>query len=604
MRFTTFLFILLKLSISSLAQGNGGAKEYFLELIEKADILIYDNPTQSLEISNEAYRLAQEIDDDSLKAVSLHRIAASQWSLGNSAESLEYLQQSIEICKFNKYERLLATNFSSFGNLYNSADLNFDAINYYKKELFVQLKFEDNFRLFVVHNNIGRAFQQIGIYDSAMYYFESAKVYQDSSYVELFSIFYFNIAETLFKKGDLVSADSVVSLSLENASLYGSKRGLIRNNQLLAELELVKGNERRAFEAATQALKLAKESKKKELLYQSHKIMSKCYAALGEFKEAHAQQLLHEIYLDSVQSITSVNELELLAYYQRLFNFRILEEKNIINEKLAGQRQIIIQLLIATLVIAIIMLSIIIVRGRKINSQAKKLESLNGFKNKIFAIVSHDLRSPIQSVTEALNMFQQRIFTKDDIEKYVPEMKEKAERLNELLSSVLQWAQGQLQNEALNKGDFLLLPVLEDLSKELSESTTKKQITLSFDCEENFKLHSNAGIVRIVLRNLITNAIKYSFEGSQILVHAFEFKNQKVIEVVDRGVGINSKLIKGIFNMEVGSSMGTNGEKGNGLGLALCYDFMRRLGGNIQVESEKGAGSTFKIFFFTKDAQQ
>ena len=296
--------------------------------------------------------------------------------------------------------------------------------------------------------------------------------------------------------------------------------------------------------------------------------------------------------------------MELLAYYQRLFNFRILEEKNIINEKLAGQRQIIIQLLIATLVIAIIMLSIIIVRGRKINSQAKKLESLNGFKNKIFAIVSHDLRSPIQSVTEALNMFQQRIFTKDDIEKYVPEMKEKAERLNELLSSVLQWAQGQLQNEALNKGDFLLLPVLEDLSKELSESTTKKQITLSFDCEENFKLHSNAGIVRIVLRNLITNAIKYSFEGSQILVHAFEFKNQKVIEVVDRGVGINSKLIKGIFNMEVGSSMGTNGEKGNGLGLALCYDFMRRLGGNIQVESEKGAGSTFKIFFFTKDAQQ
>lgn len=598
------LCILFFFHFASLAQGLQDAKGYFLELIDTADVLIYDEPSASLQISNDALRIALELGDDSLKAVALNRIAAAHWSFGNSANALEYLQQSIELCKFNKYDLLLARNYSNFGNLYSSADLYFDAISYYKRELFVQKGVGDQFRLFVVNNNIGRSFQQIGIYDSAMHYFENAKNYLDSSYVALFSVFYFNVAETLFKQGDLSGSDSIISKALDNARLFGSKRGLIRNHQLLAEVELLKGKPDQAFQSASYALKLAEESKKKELLHLCHKTLSKCYVALGNFEKAHWHQNLHENYLDSVQSISSVNELELLAYYQRLFNFRILEEKNIINEQLADQRKTIIYLLVALLVIAVVFLFIIIASAKKIRSQAKALESLNGFKNKIFAVVSHDLRSPIQAVSEALTLFQERIVTQEDLEKHVPGMKKNAERLNELLNNVLQWAQGQLQHETLEKQKFLLMPVLNDLEEELSDRSNEKGIKLSFDVAEDYQLFSNSGIVRVVLRNLITNAIKYSFKGSQVVIHAFAGQNRHLIEVIDHGVGIKNELLGGVFTMESGSSLGTDGEKGNGLGLALCYDFMRRLGGDIKVESERGKGSTFRLSFpITADPQ-
>lgn len=563
-----------------------------------SDELVFDDPALSLDLSMEANKLARELEDDSLLAITLNRMGSAQWSLGNAIEALDNIQESLQIAEINGYEQIMSKNYGNIGNVYRSVGLDLDAIGYYRLELAIQEKLNNSFRLFSINNNLGKTFLEINYYDSAHKYFDKAGSYLNENFIHLHSIFYFNLAETYFKQDEWAMADSLLQITFENAEKYGSKRGIIRANQLQAELDRMYGNGDKALMHAQKAVELANESKVKELIYICNKTLSKCYAAVGNYEDAYMHNNLYEAYLDSVQNISVVNELELLNYYQRLFRVRVLEEKNTLNVQVAEQRRFIINLLIGIIVLALFMISVIIRRGRKINRQAKELQELDAFKSKIFAIISHDLKSPIQAVSFAIEMFHEKLISKEEIESHLPDIKNKTSQLLDLLNNIFQWASGQIGGEALKKEKFRLLKVVNDLEGELAERLESKNIKLEFDHEMKLKLHSNSSIVRIVLRNLLVNAIKFSHKDTKIEIKAYKEKKNRVIEVIDQGIGIDENLLKGLFSMEMGSSDGTDGEKGNGIGLALCSDFIRELGGKIEVESEKGKGSTFRVVFF------
>ena len=471
-------------------------------------------------------------------------------------------------------------------------------------ELKLQEKLNTPFRLFAINNNIGKAFLDVDFYDSAHFYLDKASQYLSDNFIHLHSIFYFNLAETYFKERNYAVADSLLQITLANAEEFDSKRGIIRTNQLLAELQRVYGNKQQALDHAILSTKLANESNAKELIYLCNKTLSNCYADLNDYENAFRHNEIYEAYLDSVQNVSTVNELELLTYYQRLFRLRVLEEKNNLNKKVAEQRVFIIYGLVGVLLIAIFMISVIIRRGRKIDKQAKKLGELNAFKNKIFAIVSHDLKSPIQSVSSAIELFQEKLITKEEIETHLPEIRSKTSGLLDLLNNIFQWAEGQMEGEALKREQFKLIEVISELETELAERLEDKEIELEYSKELQLELYSNPSIVRIVLRNLVVNAIKFSHKNTTVSIRAYDGGNSKIIEVQDQGVGMKASMMKGIFSMESGSSVGTKGEKGNGLGLALCYDFVRELGGKIEVESKEGIGSTFRVHFTGQDAEQ
>lgn len=568
-----------------------------IELVAQSDDQVYDNPSRSLELAIKANELANELKNDSLIAVTLNRIGSAHWSLGNQIIALEKIQESLQIAETRSYMHLMAKNYGNLGNVYSASGLDLDAIGYYKAELEIQKNLNVPFRLFVINNNIGKAYLDIDHYDSAHHYLNKASEFLNDNFIHLHSIFYFNLAEANFKQGRFKEADSLLAITLQNAEQFQSLRGIIRANQLKAELEIQNGNFEKALEHALIATNMAKESNVKELIYITNKTLSNCYARLKRFELAYKHDQIFEAYVDSVQNVSTVNELELLTYYQRLFRLRVLEEKNSLNKKVAEQRQFIIYGLVGVLIIALFMISIIVERGRKIKKQSKKLEKLDAFKTKVFAIVSHDLKSPIQSVSSALELFQEKLLSKEDIEKHLPEIRERTSGLLDLLNNIFQWAEGQMTGEDLKKESFELVKVIHDVEAELQERLKGKSIVLDFDRKSKITLYSNAGIVRIVLRNLIINAIKFSHRNSTVAVNVVTSENVKIIEVQDTGVGIRPSAIEGIFSMESGTTLGTDGEKGNGLGLALCYDFIRGLGGKMEVESSEGVGSTFRLYF-------
>lgn len=597
MKATILTLILFFSSFFALSQEITAEAQRILQLVEQSDDQVYDNPSQSLTFALEAYQLATSLQNDSLLAVTLNRIGSAHWSLGNEKEALEKIQESLQIAETRGYRQLMANNYGNLGNVYSASGLDLDAIAYYKSELEIQKSLNVPFRLFVINNNIGKAYLDIDHYDSADHYLERASNYLNDNFIQLHSIFYFNLAESYFKQNNLDVADSLLEVTLKNAKQFDSKRGLIRANQLKAELELKRKNYDVAFDHALLATNMAMESNVKELIYLTNKTLSKCYASLNEFKKAYLHNSIYESYLDSVQNVAIVNELELLTYYQRLFRMRVLEERNILNKQVAEQRRFIIYGLIAVLIIALFMISIIIRRGIKIRVQKKKLEVLDAFKTKVFAIVSHDLKSPIQSVSSALELFQEKLISKEEIEKHLPEIRAKTSGLLELLNNIFQWAEGQMIGEELKKEDFALVEVIRELEAELADRLEAKSIKLVYDKESELMLFSSPSIVRIVLRNLFVNAIKFSHKNSTVSVNATVMDGKKIIEVHDEGIGINPSMLHRLFSMEVGSSKGTEGERGNGLGLALCFDFVRGLGGTIEVESELDQGSVFRVLF-------
>ncbi len=585
----------LSLSLLCSSQDKSSDRLTIIKLTIEADKHIYDNPAKSLLIAEEAYQLALPLKNDSLIALSLNRIGSAYWSLGSPMEAMKNIQASLQICEVNGYEEVQAKNLGNLGNVYSAAGFDLDAIDYYKSELKIQRKLKKNFRLFAINNNLGKSFLDLNYYDSAHFYLKEATNYLDDESIRLASILYFNLAKVAFKEENYPKADSLLQLTFTNATKYNSKRGLASANQLMAELELIRGKGEAALKYAGVAIDIAVESRVKELIYVCNKTLANSYAALKRYDEAYQANLQYEAYLDSVQNVTTKNELELLSYYQRLFKFRVLETENTINEELAEQRKWIIIGLTGIILFVGILLVIIIRIRMKLEKQKKELESLNSFKTKVFGIISHDLRSPMQAFVHSVDLLNKKMVTEEEIIALIPELKERSQSLLGLLGNLLRWAGGQMESSQVEKEMFDLVVVLNELELEFQERLELKEIAFIFDNEMNFRLYSNREIVKIILRNLLINAIKFSHEQSKIFIKALNENKLNVISVEDHGVGMDQETLEQLFSNELTSQVGTTGEQGSGLGLALCGDLVERLGGSIEVDSELNRGSAFHI---------
>ena len=567
----------------------------FNTLVVQSDSLLYDQPQTSLSLALEASELAKQQGLDSLRAIALNRVGISQWSIGNQLEAIEKIQASLQISEVEDYEALKARNLWAIGKIYAASGLDLDALGYFRSALSLQTEIGGKQSLFEINNDIGNVFLDVKNYDSALKYFERSGVLLDESFKQIHSSFFLSWAEFHYIMNDFEKADSLVRLSIENATSFKNMRWIILGNELKAKLERNKSSLEEAYMYAEEAYRLAKQSRVKELIYRTSKTLSDCLGAMGRYEEAYQKQQIFEAYLDSVRNIATINELELLSYYQRLFQVRVLESKNELNKQVADQRQLIIQGLVLALIIAGILIAIIVLVVRELGIRKRELEKLNAFRSKIFAIVSHDLKSPIQSVSSVVELFNEKLISKEEIEPVLPEVRAKTANLLSLLNNIFLWAEGQMEGENFSREVFVLNDVLEPLEQELSDRLHAKEIKLNYSSARSFKLYSNPGIIRILLRNLVVNAIKFSNKNATIEINTVEGEKVKILEVIDNGIGISSEMLESIFSGGLVSTDGTQGEKGNGLGLALCHDFAKSLGGKIEVESKLGEGSVFRI---------
>ncbi len=233
-----------------------------------------------------------------------------------------------------------------------------------------------------------------------------------------------------------------------------------------------------------------------------------------------------------------------------------------------------------------------------LNRNNKNLEEINIQKNNLFSIVAHDVKSPVNAIITSVNMLKENSesFTKEEMSLLTTELSRQAEDLYGLLEGVLAWARSQMDGYNFTTKTIYVRKLIEEIWHSRNVDIQKKNFQITCKIDSSFSVESDYQVLEVILRNLIHNAIKFTNEHGEISFEAEQNDIESRISVRDTGIGIEKDKIEQVFKHKKRYSvMGTNNESGNGIGLILCNEIIRKMGGKIEVESEPNIGSTFTI---------
>jgi len=234
-------------------------------------------------------------------------------------------------------------------------------------------------------------------------------------------------------------------------------------------------------------------------------------------------------------------------------------------------------------------------QAHQLQQQATELDQLNSLKNKLFSVISHDLKAPMYALRNLFDNIHSQDMPADEIKSLIPEVKQDLNYTVNLMENLLQWAKTQMQSHSVRPHTINLHEMIDDIVHILHLHAESKNIRITNKTTDSAQAWADYDMIHLVLRNLVSNAIKFTPPGGQICIGAIEQTLFTEVYVQDSGRGISAKDLKKINNQEFYTTNGTASEHGTGLGLMLCKEFLAKNDGNMRIESEEGKGSTFSF---------
>jgi len=232
-------------------------------------------------------------------------------------------------------------------------------------------------------------------------------------------------------------------------------------------------------------------------------------------------------------------------------------------------------------------------KNDEIEHQAVQLLLSNQEKDRLFSVISHDLKMPLYSLRNMLAILKEHSLPEADLHAIINELRRDIDYSAELTNNLLSWASSQLDGRTITP---IMLPMQELVSETMEpliKTASDKKIGLKNKIPDSLQAWADDNMVQVLIRNLISNAIKFCNAGDAITVEGNATGDTVEICVVDTGIGIEKEVLKKINRKESVTTFGTANEKGVGLGLLLCHEFVEANRGVFRVESEPGKGSRF-----------
>ncbi|MEQ8424786.1 MAG: HAMP domain-containing sensor histidine kinase, partial [Cyclobacteriaceae bacterium] len=233
-----------------------------------------------------------------------------------------------------------------------------------------------------------------------------------------------------------------------------------------------------------------------------------------------------------------------------------------------------------------------------IDNKNMELEKLNQTKDKFFSVVAHDMRSPMNSLFGFSKLLAKHAdsMSKEEIKKMGEQLSESVSNTLKMTENLITWARSQMMLEQTNPEMISVSDAVNETIKVFLESAEKKGVSLNKAEMNGEHVYADKNHFLLILRNLISNAIKYTTSGDSICVSASQENGNTKIVVEDTGMGIEDDVKARLFSLEgTVSQVGTSGERGTGLGLVMCKDFAERNNGSIRVQSERRKGTSFVV---------
>jgi signal transduction histidine kinase len=427
----------------------------------------------------------------------------------------------------------------------------------------------------------------------------------------------------LFKIGkNYLAQDSIeLAFSFQLQALDIRKRindgtGLAESFNSIGRICIENGEPQRAINNLLLGLRNAEKVNSNVLMQQSFDYLYQAYFGINDYKKAvYYQQKYMEI-SDLIFAEANERRIEENNYKNEIEK-RTLQNQNLMlsaeqsEKELAAIKKTNILLLIILIIGFVATLFIIKFYRRKekfarqlelsnqqISEQNRKLTELNSTKDKFFSIIGHDLKGPLNSLTafSQLLINHTASLSEEEIRTIAKDLDKSLKNLYELLDNLLGWARSQTGKIEYKPQSFCVEAIVRDNVQLLSKAASNKKIKIDVMVDEDITAYADVNSMKTVLRNLLSNAIKFTPEGGNITIYADQWKDHIELGVSDNGVGMTTQELDKIFDISSKhSTMGTNKEKGTGLGLILCKEFVERNQGTITAESQKHKGTTFKI---------
>ncbi|RUT77672.1 tetratricopeptide repeat-containing sensor histidine kinase [Ancylomarina longa] len=319
------------------------------------------------------------------------------------------------------------------------------------------------------------------------------------------------------------------------------------------------------------------------------------YEILGDYKESI---ICYSRFVRKYDSLMLVQKAELISEMED--NFKIVQSLHKSEDEVRFQKITKYYFLI----ISLLMLALFVVffyRFRSYRKLSKQLKQSNLTKDKLFSVIAHDLKSPFNSSLGFINLLIAELEkgNYEKIKKFAAYVKQSSEESVNLLDHLMSWSRAQTGRIAYNPASFSLNNLFDELAKFLESKAKKDEIQLEFKSFLKKDIIGDQDLLRTILLNLISNAMKFTNNGGLIQVIARNHESNIQIQIIDNGIGIAEEQLKHIFtessNMQ--STLGVRNEQGTGLGLNICFELIHIHQGSIMADSELGKGSVFTIEF-------
>jgi signal transduction histidine kinase len=229
---------------------------------------------------------------------------------------------------------------------------------------------------------------------------------------------------------------------------------------------------------------------------------------------------------------------------------------------------------------------------QRLNAANAELTLANKFRDKIFSVISHDLRAPFSSLRSVIELWENEILSEEELSEVMPLIAKEIDSLSLMLNNLLVWAQSQLGSERVQISRIKLSELVEESTHLLKPQAARKNINFTHEIQPDIWINSDRERLNFIVRNILTNAIKFTPADGSVSV---SYPNSHEIKISDTGLGMTPEVLSKLFTDRVASKKGTDGEAGTGIGLMLSQEFAESIGAAILVESKVGKGTTFRI---------
>ncbi|MBT0810414.1 tetratricopeptide repeat-containing sensor histidine kinase [Litoribacter ruber] len=591
----------------------------------------------------ELYEQIQQEKDDHAK---LRLLSDFAWLIHNTDSSQKFYKEAIQLSLVLNEADFLVQNYNRIGVVFRNLDLHERALEYYEYALVLSKEIGNKKEEGYALNNIAQILNYQGHPTEALeYYKEAERIFKSIDHQEGLGYTYIGFSAVYNKLERYIDAIQAIDKSMEirgnhidrnyltsilfrgdfflklkdfdrayqDYELYfehvkgNYTRGEMTAFKRFAEWHYQNGNTRQAMEYAHKALEIHQHTPSLEAILSIYYLMAEIYSSYGQYDKAFEYQQAYIDGKDQLLDERTNSYLTNLKIRRQEAEIKSLELDRKIQEEQASKKKLINIGLLFLLFLSGCMIFIyyrsyqqerlnlakLNAQKQEIASQAEELKNLNMVKDKLFSILAHDLRGPLNSLRGLIQLIEEEDLTEQEFREILPLISQNVGNNSILLENLLMWSRSQMKGMRPLKQTVRIKSIFDDNEDHLNQIALQKNIRLVNVIDDSVLVKADRGMIDIVMRNLLTNALKFTPEGGEISVEAEDLGKSWKILISDSGVGIAAENMDQIFGTNFYTTVGTKKEKGSGLGLLLSKELIEKNNGTISLNSVEGEGTTF-----------